>query len=125
MDDEFRYRGFKLTELKEMSIKEFSEHVPSRQRRTLDKGFSDAHKALIKKLEKKDNVKTHCRDIIVTPLMVGKTLRVHNGKEYQSLRIIEEMIGHYLGEFVLTRKRVAHSSPGVGATRSSSSVSVR
>jgi small subunit ribosomal protein S19 len=125
MDDEFRYRGFKLSELKEMGIKEFSEHIPARQRRTLDRGLTDPQKALLRKLEKKDNVKTHCRDMIVLPVMVGKTIRVHNGKEFQALRVIEEMVGHYLGEYILTRKKVAHSSPGVGATRSSASVSVR
>ena len=125
MDDEFRFQGKKLSELKDMGTKEFSRLVPARQRRSLNRGFTDAEKRLLKKLEKKDNVKTHCRDIIILPNMVGKTLRVHNGKEFVVLRIVEEMIGHYLGEYVQTRKRVAHSSPGVGATRSSASVSVK
>ncbi|MBL7054846.1 ribosomal protein S19 family protein, partial [Candidatus Woesearchaeota archaeon] len=38
---------------------------------------------------------------------------------------MEEMIGHYLGEFAMTRQRVAHSAPGIGATRSSGSLSVK
>jgi len=64
-------------------------------------------------------VKTHCRDMIILPSFVGKTIGVHNGKEFQPVKIQPEMIGHYLGEFALTRKRVKHSGPGVGATRSS------
>ena len=57
--------------------------------------------------------------------MIGITLKVHKGKSFEPVRIEEEMIGHYLGEFVLTRKSIKHNSPGVGATRSSASVSVR
>jgi small subunit ribosomal protein S19 len=44
---------------------------------------------------------------------------VHNGKEFSTVEIKPEMIGHALGEFALTRKIVAHSGLGVGATRSS------
>jgi small subunit ribosomal protein S19 len=57
--------------------------------------------------------------------MVGLTLKVHQGKEFQAIMIQEEMVGHILGEFALTRKKVGHSSPGVGATKSSGSVSVK
>ncbi len=122
---EFKYRGKSLDELKELSLKEFAELLPSRQRRTVLRGFSEAQKRFMKKLEKKDIVKTHCRDMIILPFMVGRTIRVHNGKEFVPLTIQQEMLGHYLGEFVMTRKRVTHNSPGVGATRSSASVSVR
>lgn len=122
---EFAYRGKSIEELKEMSIREFSGLVPSRQRRSLSRGLTDQQRKLLEKLETKDNVKTHCRDIVILPSMVGKTLKVHTGKEFQILKIEERMLGHFLGEFVLTRKRIQHSSPGVGATRSSASVSVR
>ena len=50
---------------------------------------------------------------------------IHNGKEFVMIKITEEMLGHRLGEFAATRKKVAHSSPGIGATRSSASLSVR
>ncbi len=123
--DNFKYRGKSLEELREMSIKEFAALLPSRQRRTLLRGLTDTQKMFLEKLEKKNNIKTHCRDMIILPSMVGKSIKVHNGKEFQMLSIQDLMIGHYIGEFVLTRKKVEHSSPGVGATRSSASVSVR
>ncbi|MBC8500449.1 MAG: 30S ribosomal protein S19 [DPANN group archaeon] len=125
MAKEFLYRGKKLEELKNLSLNELSELLPARQRRKIKRGLSDNEKKLMIKVEKKDNVKTHLRDMILLPQMVGKTIRVHNGKEFQPVTIQEEMIGHYLGEFALTRKKTQHSAPGVGATRSSSSISVR
>ncbi|MBC8494673.1 30S ribosomal protein S19 [archaeon] len=125
MAKEYLYQGKKLEELKELSLNELASILPSRQRRKIKRGFSDEEKKLIVKVEKQDRVKTHLRDMIVLPQMVGKTIRIHTGKDFQQILIQEEMIGHYLGEFALTRKRTVHSAPGVGATRSSSSVSVR
>jgi len=123
---EFRYRGKSLAQLKEMSLTQFASLIPSRSRRTILRGYTDAQKILIKRIEKNDkNIKTHVRDIVITPNMVGKTIKVYNGKEFVPVNIVEEMLGHVLGEFSLTRKRVGHNAPGVGATRSSSAVSVR
>ena len=109
----FKFRNKTLEELKQLSMDEFAELLPSRQRRSIKRGLSDEKKKLLKKLEKKDNVKTHRRDMIVFPSMVGKTIQVHNGKGFQAVTITEEMIGHYLGEFALTRKRAVHTSMGV------------
>ncbi|MFP4402898.1 MAG: 30S ribosomal protein S19 [Candidatus Woesearchaeota archaeon] len=123
---EFMYCGKTLDELQKISIEEFAKYVDSRKRRTLLRGNTDEQKRFFAKLnKKKDNIKTHCRDIVIVPLMVGKTIFVHKGKEYQQLLIQPEMIGHCLGEFAFTRKRILHSSPGVGATKSSSNVSVK
>lgn len=123
---EFSYRGKSLEELQNMSDSDFLKLLPSRQRRTIKRGYTELQKRLIKKLSKKgDNVKTHVRDIIVMPDMVGKRFNVYNGKEFSQVIIMPEMIGHYLGEFSQTRKRISHSSPGVGATKSSSAISVR
>ena len=124
---EFTYHGKTLEDLKSMSLKEFAELLPARQRRTIKRGFTEEQKRFLKKLEsKKDKpVKTHCRDMIIFPNMVGKTIRVHKGNDFITINIEPEMIGHYLGEFALTRKRVEHHAPGIGATRSSASISVR
>ncbi len=122
---EFTYRGKTLEEIKEMDLKEFIELLPSRERRSLKRGFTEEEKILLRELKKKDNVKTHCRELIILPKLVGKKIRVHNGKSFEMMMIEPEMIGHRLGEFVLTRKNVRHSSPGVGATKSSSNVSVK
>jgi small subunit ribosomal protein S19 len=64
-------------------------------------------------------LKTHCRDMVILPEMVGLTLLVHSGKEFTSVDVRPEMIGHYLGEFVITNKKVLHGTPGIGASRSS------
>jgi small subunit ribosomal protein S19 len=128
---EFKYRGKTLEELKSMSLNDFTQLLPSRQRRTLTRGFSESQKRLMEQIKrfkdgkKKKPVRTHCRDMIILPEFVGLTLHVHNGKSFSAITIMPEMIGHYLGEFAHTRAKVAHSSPGVGATRSSSAVSVK
>jgi small subunit ribosomal protein S19 len=64
-------------------------------------------------------IRTHCRDMIILPEMVGLTIHVHNGKDFVPVEITTEMIGHYLGEFAITNKKVVHGAPGLRATRSS------
>ena len=125
MAKEFSYRGKTLEELQNMTLNELSELFPSQQRRKIKRGFSEEEKKLMTKIEHKDNVKTHLRSMIILPSMVGKTVKIHTGKEFQLVTIQEDMIGHYFGEFAMTRKRCAHNAPGVGATRSSSALSVR
>ncbi len=123
---EFTYRGKTQEELKNISINEFKELLPARQRRSLKRGFTDQQKRLLKNIKSGgQDIKTHCRDMIIVPEMIGTMVKVHSGKEFTAVRITEEMIGHYLGEFVITRKKVAHSAPGIGSTRSSSSLSVK
>jgi small subunit ribosomal protein S19 len=122
----FTYRGKSITELKEMGLNEFAELLPSKQRRLIKRGFTQAQKIFLEKLtENKREYKTHCRSMVIIPQMVGKTIKIYNGKEFVPVLITEEMLGHNLGEFSLTRKRVSHGSAGVGATKSSSAVSVR
>ncbi len=123
---EFTFRGKSLEELQQMSREEFAQYLTARKRRSLLRGLTEKHKIFFEKLNKKnDNVRTHNRDLIITPEMVGKTIKLHRGKEFEPVRVQPEMIGHYLGEFSFSRKRVAHSNPGVGATKSSSKVSVK
>lgn len=122
---EFMYMGKNLEELKKLSLSEISQLMPSRQRRTLKRGLTEQQKILLKNIKKNGGAKTHCRDMVILPEMVGKTVKVYSGKDFIPVVIIDEMIGHCLGEFVLTRKRVVHSAPGIGATKSSSSLSVK
>ncbi len=68
---------------------------------------------------KPEPVKTHCRDMIIIPEMLGLTLQLHSGKEYVSIEIKPEMVGHYIGEFAITNQKVVHGTPGIGASRSS------
>ncbi len=53
-------------------------------------------------------IKTWARASEISPDMVGYTFAVHNGRTFTDLRITEEMVGHRLGEFVLTRKFIRH-----------------
>ncbi len=126
MAKELMWKGKTEEEVKALDLKEFMELIPSRQRRTLKRGFTDAQKKLLKKIESGEkNIKTHCRNIIIIPQMIGLTLRIYNGKDFVPLTITFEMIGHSLGEFSHSRKMVSHSSAGVGATRSSKATSAR
>jgi len=123
---EFTYRGLKLAELQKLNDKEFIALLPARQRRSFARDEDPKLKKLIEDIRRgKKNIETHCRTFIVRPDMVGKTIKIHNGKEFVAVIIQDEMIGHVLGEFSQTRKKVGHSSPGIGATKSSSAVSVR
>jgi small subunit ribosomal protein S19 len=124
---EFTYKGKKIEELKKLTPKEFAKMTNARVRRSIERGFNDAQKIFLEKLRKSTGkaVKTHCRDMVVLPEMIGRKIMVHNGKEYKQIIVTAEMLGQYLGEFSFTRNKVTHSSPGVGATKSSSNVSVK
>ncbi|MDI6691463.1 MAG: 30S ribosomal protein S19 [Candidatus Bathyarchaeota archaeon] len=128
MPKEFTYRGYTLTQLQNLSMDEFINLLPSRQRRSFQRGLTPEQRILLEKIrEAKESlrkggnvkVKTHVRDMIILPEMVGITIFVHNGKEFVPIEIKPEMIGHYLGEFAVTNKPVKHGTPGIGASRSS------
>jgi small subunit ribosomal protein S19 len=127
----FTYKGKTVEELQKMDLKDFAKLVPARQRRTLTRGFTDAQKKLLKKVQSakegkySKTLRTHCRGIVIIPDMIGLKILVHNGKDFMPVVVTEEMLGHYLGEMVLTRQRVQHSAPGVGATKSSAAFSVK
>jgi small subunit ribosomal protein S19 len=127
MPREFTFRGYTSNELKEMSMDNFIHILSSRQRRSLLRGLSSEQKKIFEKIrksnrapeKKKSVLRTHCRDLIILPELEGKKIFVHNGKEFISVEITPEKIGHYLGEFVITNQRVRHGTPGIGASRSS------
>jgi len=128
MPKEFTYKGYTLEELRQMSMDDFIKLLPSRQRRSLLRGLSDEQKKLIEKFRdvktksgsgEKTAIKTHCRDAVILPEMVGATMLVHNGKTFDPVEITPEKIGHVLGEFTITNKKVSHGMPGIGASRSS------
>ncbi|HME18364.1 MAG TPA: 30S ribosomal protein S19 [Nitrososphaerales archaeon] len=125
MPKEFRYRGLTLEQLNSMSTEALLELLPSRARRSLNRGVSEEKRKLledaraIKEGRSTGQIKTHARDMIVLPSMVGLTIGVHNGREFVNLEVKPEMIGRYLGEYVITNKKVVHGTPGIGASRSS------
>jgi small subunit ribosomal protein S19 len=125
MPREFRYRGYTFDQLKSMSTESLLQLLPSRARRSLNRGVSEEKRKLLEDVratisgQYSGQIRTHARDMIVLPIMVGLTIYVHNGKEFVPVEIKPEMIGRYLGEFVITNKKVVHGTPGIGASRSS------
>jgi len=125
----FKYQGYTLEELQDMSLEDLMKILPARQRRSLKRGFLPRQQTVLdkfRKLKKQEQkggkplvIKTHCRDMIVLPEMVGTRFGIYNGKEFIEVEFIAEMIGCYFGEFAPTRQRVQHGDPGMGATRSS------
>lgn len=122
---EFLYRGVQQDELETASYDRIFQMLNSRQRRSLTRGITDAKRKLISEIKAAkagtltNPIKTHLRDLIILPNMVGITVNVFSGKDFVPVTIRAEMIGHYLGEYVITNKRVSHGAPGVGASRSS------
>jgi len=126
---EFKFKGYSPEQLQTLSIESLLPLLNSRQRRSLDrrvaKYMSDEKRKLREEVKLardgklKSPLKTHVRDMIILPDMVGLTINVHNGKDFTPISIRPEMIGHYLGEYAITNKRVQHGAPGVGSSRSS------
>jgi len=126
MAKQYKFRGRTPEELKALSLSEFAELTTSDVRRKIKRGFTEGEKVLLERVRKSSkDVKTHCRDMVIIPEMVDKTIKVYTGKEFVPVTITVEMLGHRLGEFALSRKVARHSSPGVGGTKGSSSLSVR
>jgi small subunit ribosomal protein S19 len=126
----FKYHGHTLNDLQKMSLEELGKLLPARQRRSLKRGFLPRQQAVLDKMRKLNKIdkkeggkpvviKTHCRDMMVLPEMVGTTFGIYNGKEFIQVTFTSEMIGSYFGEFAPTRQKVQHGDPGMGATRSS------
>uniref|UniRef100_A0A7C2VH35 Small ribosomal subunit protein uS19 n=1 Tax=Ignisphaera aggregans TaxID=334771 RepID=A0A7C2VH35_9CREN len=131
----FRYRGKTLRELLEMPMDELVKILPARARRSLLRGFTPAQRKLLEKVIeakqklvnecKETMIKTHVRDMVILPVMIGLRIAVHNGKEFVPVRIVPEMIGHFLGEFAPTTRQVRHGEPGLKATRSTLFVALK
>ena len=129
MAKKFTYRGKNLEELQSMSVEEFAKLMASRERRKIKRGFTMKEKKLLENIRRfkgQDKlIRTRARDMIIMPEMINAKIGVYSGKEYKMVIITPEMVGHRLGEFSLTRQRVKHSAPGLGATRSSKSVPLK
>ena len=123
----FTFKGKSFEDVKKISLDEFIKLLPARQKRSLKRGFTPVQKKLLENIRKnpKKFHKTHCRDMLIIPDIVGTKIGIHSGKDFVSVEIKEEMVGHRLGEFVPTRKIVKHSSPGFGATKSSKFVPLK
>ncbi len=127
----FSFHGKTLEELQKLELKEFMQLIPARSRRSLKHGFTEQQKKLLLKIDKtlqgtyKKPIRTHCRDMVILPKMVGLTIQIHAGNKFLPIIIQPEAVGLCLGELTMTRAKVQHSAPGIGATKSSSAISVK
>lgn len=121
MPKDFKYRGKTVEELQAMSMDEFIRILPSRMRRSLRRGLSAEQRIILEKMRRDSEkpLRTHARDMIILPEMIGKSIYVHTGKEFKEIKITEKMVGHYVGEFAISINTVRHGRPGIGASRSS------
>lgn len=144
----FKYRGKTLEELLSMPMDQLIQVLPARARRSLlressteimrkrrDYGIDESPRIkLLREVRKARElmaqgknvrIRTHVRDMVILPEMIGLTIEVYNGKEFVPVRVAPEMIGHYLGEYAPTTKHVKHGEPGLKATRSTLYVAMK
>ena len=117
---EFKYRGMTVQELQALDVREFAKHAHSRARRTLLRNFQEIEDFISrskKKQEKGKKIKTHKRDLVIVPQLIGLKIGVYSGREFVYVEITGEMLGHKLGEFAPSRGKIKHSSAGVGGTK--------
>ena len=124
----FYFHGKTWEEIKSMSTEEFIKLLPTRKKRSLKRGLTEAQNTLLKVIRgsKPDKIiRTHVRSMIIMPEMIGRKFAVHDGKDWNLVDVRPEMLGHCLGEFSITREKVSHSGPGIGATRGTKFISVK
>lgn len=122
------FRGKNVEELKNLDTREFAKLLKSRARRAILRNYDKVEQFVEKckeRTSKNKPIRTHNRELVIVPAMLGKSIGIHNGKEFVKVEITDEMLGHRLGEFALTRKVTKHGAAGVGATKSSASRSVK
>lgn len=129
---EFTFRGKTLPELVAMELSDFGVIAGARIRRKLKRGIDKKVVAKVDKAFEQKNsgkepksIRTHLRDLPVLPKMVGLRMELHKGNGFQIIEVRERMLGHLLGEFALTRKRLSHGKAGIGATKSSTAITAR
>jgi len=127
MPKEFMYRGHTMLQLQQLAMDDFIKLLTSKARRKLLHGLPTEHRKLLEAIRafkhkadpKAPPIKTHCRDMLILPEMTGITIAIHDGHGFVPVEIKPQMIGHLLGEFAITNKKVMHGNPGIGASRSS------
>ncbi|KAL7008199.1 ribosomal protein S15 [Cystobasidiomycetes sp. EMM_F5] len=142
----YQYRGVELDALLDLKPEQFSELVHARARRRFQRGLGAKHHRFLKKLikakkealpnEKPATVKTHLRNMIIVPEMIGSVVGIvrlpastspspaadsilsaqYNGKTFNAVEIKPEMTGFYLAEFSISYRPIMHGRPGLGAT---------
>lgn len=123
---QFKFRGKTMEELEELDVREFAKLLRSRPRRTILRQFQKIEDFINRskvKISKNKPIKTHYRNLIIVPQMIGMKVQIYNGRDFVPVEIIGEMLGHVFGEFSLTRAKIKHGAAGVGATKGSKALS--
>jgi len=123
---QFTFRGKNTEELRKLDIREFAKLLNSKQKRFTLRQFQEIEKFVKRanaKIEKKKQIKTHSRDLIMVPEMIGMRISVYNGQNFTPIDVVGEMLGHKFGEFAPTRAKIKHGKAGVGATKGTRSKS--
>ena len=124
--EEFTYRGYRIDDLKQMGMNELIKIMPARARRKINRGLTRGEENFLSNIrEEEGKIRTHLRDMVVLPEMIGREVEIYNGKEFVKVEFQPESLFHYLGEFALTRRKVAHGAAGIGATRGSKYVPLK
>ena len=118
-----------------MASSELIKIFSARGRRKFSRGLQQKPITFLRKLrqvkkysklnEKIKIVRTHLRNMIIVPEMIGNQIAIYNGKNFNQIEVKADMIGHYTGEFSITYKPVKHGKPGIGATSSSKFVPLK
>jgi small subunit ribosomal protein S19 len=130
MAERIAFRGMTPSQLTSLTNEQYLKMVNSRERRSIKRNAVN-YKKLAEKVEKfkKNNIgkpiRTHVREAVILPSWVGMRFEVHNGKEFKQIVITANMLGHMLGEYSHSTKRVLHSAPGIRATRGSKFLAVK
>lgn len=107
------FKGKTLDQLKTLDVREFAKILPSNRKRNILRNFQN-HENFLKSVREKfskgkKSIRTHKRDLVILPELVGTKLQIYNGKEFIPVEITFDMIGHKSGEFSLTRSKTKHS----------------
>lgn len=110
---ELKFKGKTLEELQALDVREFAKLLNSRQKRSVLRNFQK-HENFVKRANAqiakgKNSVKTHIRDLVIVPGLVGMKLQVYNGRDFLHFEVTIEMLGHKFGEFALTRTKTRHN----------------
>jgi small subunit ribosomal protein S19 len=130
MAERIAFRGKTPSELTNLQEADYLKMITSRERRTIKRNGLTYRQLLEKiKRHKEKNItkpiRTHIREAVIRPSWIGMTFEVHDGKEFKKIPITAGMLGHRLGEYAYTTKRVLHSAPGIRATRGSKFLAVK
>ncbi len=117
---QFTFRGKTIEEMKALDVREFAKLLASRERRFVLRQFNDIENFINranKKIARSKAIRTHKRDLIIVPGMIGMKIHIHDGRNFVPIEVVGEMLGHKFGEFAPTRGKIKHGKAGIGATK--------